>query len=161
MKKGIGLFIIMFMTAMVMSATQPVLLFGASTPGGSPWDAYIDSSSYAGTKLSGPLSIYYEYTGTLCGDSTFSMAYLSFTVRLSKGGVNYIFYGGSSEEGVCTQYVDDSGSEVLNFFNNVVVPGIFGTAYKSWKLKSVNNARYEFGNEDGAFVADITIAVKE
>ncbi|MBM4338427.1 MAG: hypothetical protein FJ110_02680 [Deltaproteobacteria bacterium] len=163
MKKRIGLFIFIFMIAMLMSATQPVLLFGAATSGGSPWDAYIDSSpSYSGTKLSGPLSIYYEYTGSLCGDvepKSFSTAYLSFTVRLNKGGVNYIFYG-SSQNAVCTQYVSESAKEVLSFFNTIVVPGIYNTL-KPWKLKSVDNARYEFGYEDGAFVADITIAVIE
>ena len=151
MKTGIGVFIFVFLAAMVICTMQPASLHSAETVKGGPWDQFVDSSPFTwGTKLTGPLSIYYQFID----DTTANMYY---TVRLSIKGVNRTFYG--SAQGV-TFWPLDGQWVVIKAFLTEAVKNITNCSDEScWKLKSIDSGK--LGEEEGAFVADIMIAVKE
>ncbi len=175
MKKKEGVFIIVFLAVMVMGAIQPALLYSGETPQGNPWDFLIDPGSSTGTKWSGSLSIYYEFPNNIvcapaCSNSV-PCANMYATVRLSKGGVPYAYYGKSSAP-VCRDDTATQGEELRLFLNDALFD-IYGTpkiwSNGDWKFKSIQNAVLMFDESlpgepivpGGTFVADIQIAVNE
>ena len=164
MKTRLGVLICLFFVGMILGAIQPTLLHaGAETGGGTPWDQFVDPKPYPIIHLEGPLSIYYDIHPDdliLCGDGS-PLATMYYTVRLSKHGKLYTFQGSSD---CCLADILGQGNEIKNnFLGTVVVPGIFGNNFKSWKLKSIDNAQFNDQTDypySKAFVADIEIAVK-
>jgi hypothetical protein len=158
MKMKLGVLIFVFLTGLVLVATQPALLYaGTETPSGNAWDPFVDTSPFKGTKLSGPLSIYLEPASYSeeCGNYKGTMFY---TVRLSKGSDIYTFHGKVTD--ICFGNIGDPGSggqgDVIMNFLGYVVGQIFGPG-KLWKLKSVDNPGT--APDSQSFVADIVIAV--
>ncbi len=172
MKKKEGVFIFVFLAVMVVWAIQPAWLYSGEF-GGNPWDFLIDPGSSTGTKWSGPLSIYYDYTGS-CGTNN-PLAKLYFTVRLAHQGVApYVFYGVSSQP-ICRSEKDQQGDALRSFLNDALYD-IYGTpkiwkpdGAGDWRLKSIQNAVLLFDDTlpngsivlGGTFIADIQIAVNE
>jgi len=166
MKKKMGVFIFVFLAVMVMGGIQPALLYSSETPWGNVWDILIDTGSFTGTKWFGPLSVYYDYTGINCGDvnsppTDDPEAILYFTVRLSKGGVPYAYYGVSSEA-ICLSQYDVQRDEIWLFLSDALKAIYKGDKQhdKDWKLKSLQNATYLKTDDGVAFVVDIQITVK-
>lgn len=158
MKKRMRVLILVFLAGMILGAVQPAMLFAGETQHGFPWDVFVYPQPFAGTKLSGPLSIYY----LPCGDSCFTMYY---TVRLSKGFDLYLFQGSTTVSPV-NNLNDQTGAIIIAFLGNVVVPGIFTNGNNGWALKSIENGIVHdetIGQVtiSRAFAADISIAVKE
>ena len=177
MKKKTGVFIAVFLAGVIWGATQPGIMYGGESGGGKLWENFVDTSSFTGTKISGPLSIYYQFTAEECGadDPTrpghklFNFASLYLTVRLSKAGVPYRpFYASSADyegfELICYSDIDTQVTLIKEHFLKEVVGTIF-PGNKGWKVKSISNDIYNFTwplqTDSGAFVADIVIAVKE
>lgn len=172
MKKKGGIFIFVFLAVMVVWAIQPGSLYSGGF-GGNPWDFLIDPGSATGTKWSGPLSIYYKYTGLNCGTTGNNPeVILYFTVRLShQGTAPYVFYG-ASPTAMCRDRTDLQG-DALRLFLNDALFDIYGTPKiwlnGDWKLKSIQNALFLFDASlpggpiirAGTFVADIQIAINE
>jgi hypothetical protein len=161
MKTAMRVFIFAFMVGIILGATESALLYGSETGQGNAWDFVLDTKPFPGIILAGPLSIYYELSYDEygpCGASDY-LATMYYTVRLSKHRQLYTFQG--KYEGVCLADIETQGTVIKdNFLGGVVVPGIFET-YKSWKLKSIDNAQFNDDAVSRAFVADIEIAVKE
>jgi hypothetical protein len=163
--KKTKLFIFVFLAVMVVGGMQPGLLYSGNFPG-NPWDILIDPVSFTGTKWSGPLSVYYEFVDLTTCPGGEPYAKLYFTVRLSHQGVApYAFYG-TSLTPICRDDIYAQG-DALRLFLNDTLSEIYGKPKNwsngDWKLKSIQNATYWFDPDigvDGAFVADITIAVK-
>ena len=162
MKTGIGMFIFVFLAAMILVATQPALLHGASTTGGMVWDDFLDPGPYPGIVAAGPLSIYYDIglKTPNCGGIPGNTDYLTtmyYTVRMRKYSTLYVFQGKMDE--VCLGDTDAQGNEIKTFLRLVVAPRIFGT-FTSFKVKSINYAQYS-DEVERVWVADIEIAVKK
>jgi hypothetical protein len=173
MKTKLGVLIFVFVTAMILGTGLPALLYaGAETGGGTVWDPFVDTSSFTGTKLFGPLSVYLDVTCVPhptkakdpacypCCPCDLGAATMFYTVRLTKGsGILYTLEG--STDGVCIGNIGTPGSggqgDVIMNFLNTAVTNIFGPGHQ-WKLKSVN---YPGASQDSlAFVADIELAVQ-
>jgi hypothetical protein len=165
MKTTMRVLIFAFMVGMILGATEPALLYGGEGQG-NPWDGFLDLKPYPGTKLEGPLSIYYAVTGatTVCdaeGKNCVedNLATMYYTVRFKHGEL-YTFQG--SKEGICLQNcIPAQVQAIKDFIRDVVVPGIFGDAFEGWKLKSIEEGQYNFNDTSMAFVAYIEITVKE
>jgi hypothetical protein len=154
MKKRMGVLIFVFLLGMILGTMQPAMLFAAEYPG-NPWDIFVYPSHYSGTKLSGPLSVYYFPLGSSC----YNMYY---TVRLSKGHNLYLFSGSAESFCVSKDLIQESGDIIMIFLDSAV-RGIF-TNPRGWQLTSIDNGIYN--DEQGypysrAFVADIEITVKK
>lgn len=180
MKKKRGVFIIVLVSVIVMGGMHPTLLFSGASGQGNLWDFLIDPGPSTGTKWSGPLSIYYKFTGINCSTTGGydPEAYLYFTVRLGHQGVAPYPYYGASSGPICQSDIDPGQGTALRLFLNDALSDIYSKIsgcppnticvvkdyYKGdWKLKSIQNATYIFisGDVDGTFVADIQIAVNE
>lgn len=163
MKTAMRVFIFAFMAGMILGATEPALLYGGEGQG-NPWDGFLDPKPYPGTKLEGPLSIYYAITGFSenCGGiegAADHIATMYYTVRFKYREL-YTFQG--SQEGICLQTgIPAQVQTIKDFVGAVVVLGIFGDAFESWKWKSIDEGQYNFDGTSMAFVAYIEIAVKE
>jgi hypothetical protein len=180
MKKGMGVLIFLFLAGMVLGTTQPAMLFAGESGGGNIWDQFVYNKPFQGTKLQGPLSIYYEYNFSggdpvLCGSEGESyMATMYYTVRLKKGSdpTLWVFEGSSQRSnpcGICLTDILAQGAEINNFLadivlgNLVAIPPIFPNGVKEWHLTSIDNAQfYDRGSPPSrAFIADIVIKAKQ
>jgi hypothetical protein len=179
MKTGKGMLIFVFLTGAMLGAMQPALLYGSETGGGNPWDLFVYDKPFHGTKLQGPLSIYYEYNFAggdfvYCGDEGASyMVTMYYTVRLKKqrDPTLWVFEGSSQRSkpcGICLQDIVAQGAEINNFLGDIVlgnisaIPPIFPNGVKEWHLTSIDNGQfYDRGYPPSrGFVADIVITVK-
>jgi hypothetical protein len=159
MKKRMAVLFIGVMVGMILGMMQPAVIFAGQTIQGNPWDDLVNQSPYTGTKLSGPLSIYYQFTGI---SGCYNMYH---TVRLTKGFQPYLFQGSAQ---ICFGDQDNvpekSWNDVIKPFLESVVSEIFPSGYKGWVLKAIDNGMYHDESVppfSRAFVADITIAVKQ
>jgi hypothetical protein len=156
MKTRLGVLILVFLTGMILGATQPTLLYAGAEVGEiNPWDKFVYAKPFPGTRLAGPLSIYYEILEGECDGQPLTNMY--YTVRLSKHKDLYTFQGFRGE--ICLADIDAQGEEIMNFLDTVVVPTIFPDGIQAWKLIDVDNPG--IGINGPAFVTDITITVKE
>jgi hypothetical protein len=181
MKTKLGVLIFVFLTAMILGAAQPALLFaGGETGGGNFWDPFIDTTGFTGTNVFGTLSIYYNvtcipnpiphpkkksapcYPCCPCGLGTVTMSYV---VRIPYGedinGETIIHTYEGSTDGKCIGDIGIPGSggqgdAIMNFLDTAVT-NIFGSI-RPWKLKAVNNPG--ISQDSLAFLADIEIAVQ-
>ena len=167
MKKRMRVLILVFLAGMILGTVQPALLLaGESVKNQNPWDIWVDASPFTGTKLSGPLSIYWWPVGGTCTkDSKTGTNYnMYYTVRLSKGFDLHLFQGYTQNACITGDFTYDSGQIIINFLGTVVVPGIFTNGYQGWVVKAIENgvvhSETVYPNST-AFVADISIAVKE
>jgi hypothetical protein len=159
MKKRMRVRIYVVLAGMILWIMQPFMLFAGETGVGNPWDTLIYPSHYTGTRLAGPLSIYYQRAGSSC----FNMNY---TVRLSEHKNLYLFQG-YQQNYFCpspgdTGFIEGSGQIIMDFLATVVAKIFPGN--KGWVLKAIDNGMYhdeEVYPYSRAFVADITITVKE
>jgi hypothetical protein len=127
-----------------------------------------------GTKLSGTLTIYYEKTGSLCGNNDpfnpltnmyfFMRLKKVDQVKLTKVDEPYGFSGAVQD--ICYQSFDDQYAALSNFITKYVIPNVFFNKPKAtFKLKSVSN----FAQDDQAVLwgspffamMDIELAVQE
>ncbi len=154
-----------FLTGMILGAGQPALLYASE--GEHPvWEQWLDTSSFTGTKLAGPLSIYYEYLpGQYCngpGQDGSQVVNMYVTVQLSKGFDLHTFQGKTQN---CIGSINSPGGQgdwIVNTFLDNAVRTLYGPSAQ-WKLKSIDNAQFNDqtinGQSSRAFVADIQIAV--
>jgi hypothetical protein len=163
MKRMIGVLSLVFLTGMIVLPGTSALLYGAETGGGNVWDQFLDPKPYSGISLVGPLSIYYEYIEDLdnsCPDDV--LTYMFYTVRLNKDDNKkkmqlYTFQGTTA---TCLKDFFSQGIAIRNFFETVVIPGIFAEGFTSWKWKSIDKAQYNYDLLNTGFVADIELFVK-
>jgi len=150
--------IFVFLMGMILGVGQPALLY-ASEGAQAVWDYWVDTSAFTGTKLAGPLSIYYDYLPSqYCNDNS-PLANMYVTVRLSKGFDLYTFHG---KQEICMGNINGIGGQgdyIVNTFLNNAVHFLYPNA-TNWKLKSIDNAQFNDQTNSRAFVADIQIAVK-
>ena len=131
----------------------------SQTATGTIFDIYIDKNA-PGTKLSGPLSVYYEFTGTCEGGGPKTDMF--YTVRLAKGNSLYIFEGPPVE--VCYFADGEQAEIIIDFIGREIVGFLYPG--RPWKLKSINNfidgdITYVNGSAvSTSFFADIEIAVQ-
>jgi hypothetical protein len=179
MKKKTGIFIFAFLAGVILAVSQPLSLYCGESPVGNFWDFLLDPRPSAGTKWSGPLSIYYEFlpvgnsesyctktdsNGNTVPDEANPKAWLYFTARLGQGGVNYTSHM-KSRTTLCYTETVNQGLEAKYFLFAVAIPEIYNKINKNWSdwsWKSIENAVYFFGDDGtaGAFIADIQITVK-
>jgi hypothetical protein len=178
MKKSMGVLIFLFLAGMILGTIQPAMLFAGETGGGNIWDQFVYNKRFQGTKLQGPLSIYYEYNFAggdfvYCNDGNSYMVTMYYTVRLKKQGdpTLWVFEGSSQRSqpcGICLQDILAQGAEINNFLadivlgNIVAIPAIFPNGVKEWHLTSIDNGQfYDRGYPPSrGFVADIVVTAK-
>ncbi len=177
MKTGKIMLIFVFLTGLMLGATQPALLYAAETPSGNPWDQFVYTKPFKGTTLSGVLSIYYEYTGcdtTNCpGDCAANMFYIVNLIEQNQP-TPFLFQGSSQASypnGICLSDVLAQGTEILNFFGNIVSgaipanPPLFPNGVTGWHVTAIDNGQVAdqttpppLGSR--AFFADVVITVR-
>jgi hypothetical protein len=174
MKTKVGMLFFMFLTGIILAATQPTLLYaGAETGGGtSLWDPFVHVSLFTltpttfhkGTNLAGPLSILYDADVPQIPECTSGTATMFYTVRLigGKGSHRQIYWFDGATKGVCLGDIGSpglggQGDAILQFLKNAVL-AIFPNA-KDAQITSVDNAG--IAPDSLAFVGDITILVKQ
>jgi hypothetical protein len=179
MKKIMGALIFLLLSGMTLGTIQPALVFAGSTGGGNIWDQFVYTQPFTGTRLHGPLSIYYEYNFVAgdfvyCGTEGESyMVTMYYTVRLKKqkDPTLWVFEGSSQRSrscGICLTDLVGQGEEINNFLNDIVLgnlaatPPIFPNGVKEWHLTAINNGHfYDRGFPPSrAFIADIEVTVK-
>jgi hypothetical protein len=179
MKKRMGVLIFLFLSGMILGTLQPAMVLAGETGGGNIWDQFVYKHPFQGTKLEGPLSIYYEYNFAggdfvYCNDGQSYMVTMYYTVRLKKprDPSLWVFQGSSQRSnpcGICLTNILAQGAEINNFLGDIVLGNIFATppifpnGVKEWHLTSMDNA--QFYDRDyppsRAFVADIVIKAKQ
>jgi hypothetical protein len=178
MKKTMGVLIFLFLTGMIL-ATMPAMLFAGESGGGNIWDQFVYNRPFQGTKLQGPLSIYYEYNFAggdfvYCNEGQSYMVTMYYTVRLKKGSdpTLWVFEGSSQRSnpcGICLTDILAQGAQINNFLadivlgNLVAIPPIFPNGVREWHLTSIDNAQFydRFDPPSRAFIADIVIKAKQ
>lgn len=126
-----------------------------------------------GTKLSGTLTIYYEKTALLCGDTFNPLTNMYFFMRLKKVDqvkltkVNEPYGFSGAVQDICYQSFDDQYAALSDFITKYVIPNVFFNKPKAtFKLKSVSN----FAQDDQVYtfcpclffaMMDIELAVQE
>lgn len=116
----------------------------------------------SGTKLFGPLTVYYERldrTGCI-----YERTNMIFFVRLKKGTSIYGFSGRA--DSICTEDTTSQEQAIRAFFANTVIPYLFPTKPNApFALKSVAQIvaddQINFGGSPYFTTLDIEIAVKE
>ena len=167
MKTRLGVFIFVFLAGMILGATEPAVVHaGYETGGGSVWTPWLGTPPFGGTKLTGPLSVYfYVYPGQPgsppswpCGTGIYQGT-MFYTVQFVVGFQIYTFDG--TMPGVCLGNIGQPGSGgigdvLMDFMENSILQ-IFPNA--TVKLKSIDNPG---ASPDGfGFVAEVTFAVKK
>ncbi len=142
----------MVVAAMLFVAAPEVIASGGelATPG--DWPILVDPNA-PGTKLSGPLTIYYkpvdcpESEPNCCGDTLIMDMY--FFLRLKKGTTLYPFAGKAS--GVCFNSLEEQQDAVSAFFQSTVIPFLFprppGVPTPPFALKSFTQLVQEDSTE--------------
>lgn len=163
MKKRTGVFIFLFLTAMILGTMQPTVLFGAEAPT-NVWELIVDPPPYQPIKWVGPLSIYYDIQSTDCGGELGYAANMFYTVRLNKEsdtGPTPTLYTFQGANGTCLNDWTGQVTIIREFLGTVVVPVISPKTGKFWKVESVTNGSYNDEALSRGFVVDIKIAVKK
>ena len=91
----------------------------------------------AGTKVAGPLAVYYEVVGINTGGCLPFEVNMSFTMKLTKGTNSYAFASPAPTR-LCYEAHGLQVAIIQAFFANTVIPGIFGGS-PSFALKSVTD----------------------
>lgn len=174
MKTRKGILILLLSVAIILAITQSAMAGrGKEVAGGGFLDSIVNKSA-PGTKISGPIAIYYEKGGTASctgmGDFSTNMY---FFMRLRKGNNLYPFSGVTKN--VCYFDVNTQASAVGSFIQNTVIPVIYrlpsGRTYP-FALKNVDQLieddEADFGGCCGGdfhtiyfTIADIEIAVQD
>ncbi len=169
MKERTGIFIFLFLMAMILGTTQPAVLFGGEAPT-NVWELIVDPPPYQPNLWAGPLSIYYDYVYDEnglpidCGGGLGYAANMYYIVRLnneSDTGPNPTLYTFQGANGTCLNDWTGQANEIRNFLGTVVVPWISPKTGKFWKVKSVTKGQYNDNPASRGFVGDIEIAVKK
>jgi len=147
--------IFVFLMGMILGVGQPALLYASESPQ-DIWNYWVDTSPFTGTKLAGPLSIYFDYLDQYCTDGS-QLTNMYATVRLSKGFDLNTFQG---KQQICIGDITGQGNWIVDTFLNNAVKSIYPTATRArWRLKSIDNAQFHDQPGSRSFVADIQIAV--
>ena len=168
MRTAKGIWIGIAMAALVLFAAQQADAARASaTGGGTIFDSYVYKQA-KGTKMFGPLTIYYDVTDVASADCDDSIkADMHVFLRLRKGSDLYAFSDVFS--GVCYQETEAQILLFDGFIRTVVVPPLFGNNIPpgAINVKSVEevvdcpdpNICFQ---DDGAYftILDIEIAVQ-
>jgi hypothetical protein len=161
MKTKLGVIIVVFLASLIIGAAQPAMLYAGIEGEGTLWDPFIDTSSFKGIHLTGPISIVYNpnLLAIPC-ETGMPRATMFYTVRLKSSIDSQIYSFVGATEGVCLGDVGIPGSGgqgdvIMNFLGTVVNNNFPGAV---WRLKAINNPIVT--PEGLAFVADIKIAVK-
>lgn len=116
----------------------------------------------SGTKLSGPLTIYYEMVAGNPLGCFMDTRNMHFFIRLRKGSTLSGF-SGKGGGNVCLENVNGQEQIIMNFIATKVMPTLFpDKPYATFALKSVDQIVEDDGNGSPVFyILDIEIAVKD
>ena len=133
MRTGKGIWMGLVMAALMVFAAQQADARTSSTTGGTIFDSYVNKQA-KGTKMFGPLTIYYEEKGSFCPDGD-PLTNMHVFLRLRKGSDLYAF--SDVIEDIC--YFDTTAqiTAIDQFIRTVVVPPLFGITTNAVDVKSV------------------------
>ncbi len=181
MKTRTGIANVVFLTGICLGFMTPSLVFASETATGNAWDQFVYTKSFKATAtLNGVLSIYYKYTEcdtTNCpGDCSADMFYVVNLINPNLTTTVYQFQGSSQTSypnGICVKDILGQGTEILNFFGNIVSGTIaassplpFPNGVKAWHLTAIDNGVVNDQSTppplgSRSFVADVVISVQE
>ena len=125
---------VLILAVMILASAQPALSRGCQDPVTDPGVIVVDKSA-PGTKLSGPLTIYYELLSEELGIN--GPAKLYFFLRLKKGYNIYPFAGTAEID--CYGNIYEIQAAIDEFIGDTVVPALFpNTPDAPYALKSVD-----------------------
>lgn len=129
----------LLLAAMIVSFSPVLLWAGAETGGGSIFDSVVNPNA-PGTKVSGPVTIFYDGLEDGTCDSNFRMTGISVVMALTKGNTVSTFSNdfGLAAAAPCFPAIDTQITLVTQFIQDRVIPILFPgiTPTPSFQYKS-------------------------